>query len=177
MTDDAAAIKPRQHDVYKGWLSRYRGQTFLTLQPMETIGMLNGDPHQRFFITVKIKLDANRLTATALNADFKHGVKDAAAAKALERHDRRQPRRRQTAGPIDHRGTVDGRADEGPGTAGGCVPGSGGHSHAGTLAGMTRKLLLAFVLVLFNTTPSLAFDWRRGCPAAQGISPTVLAGS
>jgi len=84
MTDDAAAIKPRQRDVYKGWLTEIKGQTFLTLQPMETVGMLNGDPHQRFFITVKIKLDANGLTATALNADFKP-VKDAATAEALER--------------------------------------------------------------------------------------------
>jgi hypothetical protein len=78
------AIKPRQRDVYKGWLTDVKGQTFLTLQPMETVGMLNGDPHQRFFITVKVKVDANGLTATALNADFKP-VKDAATAEALER--------------------------------------------------------------------------------------------
>jgi hypothetical protein len=84
VTDDATVLKPRQRDVYKGWLTDIKGNTFLTLQPIETAGTINGDPRQRYFITVKVKIDANGLTATALNADFKP-VKEAATAEALER--------------------------------------------------------------------------------------------
>src|SRR2546421_1626782 len=42
--------KPRERDLYKAWLTDIKGQTFMTLQPIETVGMVNGDARQTYFI-------------------------------------------------------------------------------------------------------------------------------
>jgi hypothetical protein len=76
--------KPRERDLYKAWLTDIKGQTFMTLQPTETVGMVNGDARQRYFIVAKVKIDGMTLTATALDPEFKK-LKEVPNREALER--------------------------------------------------------------------------------------------
>jgi hypothetical protein len=78
------ATKPRERDLYKAWLTDIKGQTFMTLQPIETVGMVNGDARQAYFIVAKVKIEGMSLTAMALDPEFKK-LKDAANREALER--------------------------------------------------------------------------------------------
>jgi hypothetical protein len=76
-------IKPRERNVFKGWLTELKGQTFLTLQPIETTGMLNGDSRQAYYIVARVKLEGTTLTAMALDPEFKK-LKEARDRDALE---------------------------------------------------------------------------------------------
>lgn len=77
-------IRPRERNVFKGWLTDLKGQTFLTLQPIETAGMLNGDSRQAYYITTRVKLEGTTLTAMALDPEFKK-LKEARDRDALEK--------------------------------------------------------------------------------------------
>jgi hypothetical protein len=76
--------KPRERDIYKAWLTDIKGQTFMTLQPIETVGMVNGDARQSYFIVARVKIDGTTLTAMALDPEFKK-LKEAPNREALER--------------------------------------------------------------------------------------------
>jgi hypothetical protein len=64
-------VKPRERNIFKGWLTEIKGQTFLTLQPIETTGMLNGDSRPAYYIVTRVKLEGATLTAMALDPEFK----------------------------------------------------------------------------------------------------------
>lgn len=70
-TGDGTAIAPRERNVFKAWLTDVAGQTFLTMQPIETIGTVNGDDRKTTYLVARIKLDGATLTATAIQPDFK----------------------------------------------------------------------------------------------------------
>jgi hypothetical protein len=76
--------KPRERDLYKAWLTDVKGQTFLTLQPIETIGMVNGDTRKPYFLIAKVKIDGITLTAMALDPEFKK-LNGVTTREALER--------------------------------------------------------------------------------------------
>jgi len=78
------AIRPRERNIYKGWLTELKGQTFLTLQPIESTGMLNGDSRQAYYIVARVKLEGTTLTAMALDPEFKK-LKEARDRDALEK--------------------------------------------------------------------------------------------
>jgi hypothetical protein len=75
--------RPRERTVYKAWLTDVKGQTFLTLQPIETTGSLNGDAREKYFIVAKVKVEGNKMTASGIDTNFP-GLKDAATSAALE---------------------------------------------------------------------------------------------
>ena len=77
-------IRPRERNVYKGWLTELKGQTFLTMQPIESTGMLNGDTRQAYYIVARVKLQGTTLTAMALDPEFKK-LKEARDREALEK--------------------------------------------------------------------------------------------
>ena len=78
------STKPRARDIYKGWLTEVKGQTFMTLQPVETTGMVNGDARQSYYLVARVKIEGPTLTAMALDPEFKK-LKDAPDREALER--------------------------------------------------------------------------------------------
>ena len=80
---DTGTLQPRSRYVYKAWLTDIKGQTFLTMQPADLVGMMNGDERPKYYIVAKVKLDGVTLTAMGLNAEFPK-VKEAATAAALE---------------------------------------------------------------------------------------------
>ena len=82
--DDPATTKPKARDVYKGWLTEVKGQTFLTMQPIETLGMVNGDPRQSYYIVTKVKLDGATMTATPVSNEYEK-IRDVKSAAALEK--------------------------------------------------------------------------------------------
>jgi hypothetical protein len=78
------STKPRARDIYKAWLTEVKGQTFMTLQPVETTGMVNGDARQSYYLVARVKIEGPTLTAMALDPEFKK-LKDAPDRTALER--------------------------------------------------------------------------------------------
>jgi hypothetical protein len=76
--------QPRMRVVYKGWLTKVKGQTFLTMEPVETIGAVNGDDRAKVYMVLKVVLEGNTLTASQIDPEFK-GVKDLKTSEALER--------------------------------------------------------------------------------------------
>jgi hypothetical protein len=83
-TGDGTAITPRSRNVFKGWLTDVAGQTFLTMQPIETMGTVNGDDRQPTYLVVRIKLDGATLTASGIQPDFKP-IQDAKTSADLEK--------------------------------------------------------------------------------------------
>jgi hypothetical protein len=77
-------VRPRERNVFKGWLTEIKGQTFLTLQPIETTGMLNGDSRQAYYINTRVKIEGATLTAMALDPEFKK-LKESRDRDALEK--------------------------------------------------------------------------------------------
>lgn len=75
--------RPRERNVYKAWLTAVKGQTFLTMQPIEMVGIVNGDARQRYFIVAKVKVEGSTMTASGIDGNFP-GLKDAATPGALE---------------------------------------------------------------------------------------------
>jgi hypothetical protein len=80
---DTGTLQPRSRYVYKGWLTDIKGQTFLTMQPADLVGMMNGDERPKYYIVAKVKLEGTTLTALGLNTDFPK-LKEAATSAALE---------------------------------------------------------------------------------------------
>ena len=78
------STKPRARDIFKAWLTEVKGQTFMTLQPVETTGMVNGDSRQSYYLIARVKIEGPTLTAMALDPEFKK-LKDAPDRDALER--------------------------------------------------------------------------------------------
>ena len=78
------STKPRERNIYKAWLTDVKGQTFITMQPVELTGAMNGDARQPYYLIAKVKLDGTTLTATALEPDFKK-LKDVTTRAALEK--------------------------------------------------------------------------------------------
>ncbi len=82
--DDPAATKPRARDVYKAWLTEVKGQSFLTLQPIETLGMVNGDTRQPYYLVARVKIEGTTLTAMAVSGDYEK-IKGVQTTAALEK--------------------------------------------------------------------------------------------
>lgn len=75
---------PRSRSVFKGWLTTVKGQTFLTMQFIETMGTVNGDTRPPSYMVMRIKVQGTQLTATPLDPQFKP-VADAKTPADLER--------------------------------------------------------------------------------------------
>jgi hypothetical protein len=69
--DTGQTIAPKSRDVFKAWLADIKGQTFLTMQPIDTIGTVNGDDRQPSYIVARIKLEGTTLTIDAVDPQFK----------------------------------------------------------------------------------------------------------
>ena len=81
--DTGQAIAPKSRDVFKAWLADIKGQTFLTMQPIDTIGTVNGDDRQPYYIVSRIRLEGTTLTAQAIDPEFKP-LKDVKTQADLE---------------------------------------------------------------------------------------------
>jgi hypothetical protein len=77
-------IAPKSRSLFKGWLTTVKGQTFLTMQFIETIGTVNGDPRPPTYMVMRVKIQGTQLTATPLDPQFKP-VADAKTPADLER--------------------------------------------------------------------------------------------
>ncbi|HEY7115365.1 MAG TPA: hypothetical protein VH475_02200 [Tepidisphaeraceae bacterium] len=77
------ATRPRERTVFKAWLTDIDGQTFLTLQPIESVGTVNGDERKPAYLIGRIKFDGQTMTVAAINMEFAK-VKEATSAKELE---------------------------------------------------------------------------------------------
>jgi hypothetical protein len=82
--DTGQAIAPRERNVFKAWLTDIKGQTFLTMQPIDTIGTVNGDERQPYYLVSRIKLEGTTLTAEAIDPQFKP-LQDVKTSAELER--------------------------------------------------------------------------------------------
>ena len=82
--DAGQTIAPKSRDVFKAWLADIKGQTFLTMQPIDTIGTVNGDDRQPYYIVSRIRLEGTTLTAEAIDPEFKP-LKDVKTQADLER--------------------------------------------------------------------------------------------
>jgi hypothetical protein len=80
---DTGTLQPRSRYVYKAWLTDIKGQTFLTMQPADLVGMMNGDQRPKYYIVAKVKLEGTTLTAQGLNTEFPK-LKFVATSAALE---------------------------------------------------------------------------------------------
>jgi hypothetical protein len=69
------SMAPRERGVFKAWLTDVKGTTFMTLQPIETIGMVNGDSRTPYFLVVKVALEGTTMTAQALDPQYKGLIK------------------------------------------------------------------------------------------------------
>jgi hypothetical protein len=83
-TGDGTAIAPRSRNVFKGWLTDVAGESFLTMQPIDTMGTVNGDDRKPSYLVVRIKFDGATLTASGIQPDFKP-IQDAKTSAELEK--------------------------------------------------------------------------------------------
>lgn len=81
---DDGATRPRERDVYKAWLTDVKGTTFMTLQPIDVIGSVNGDSRASYYIVAKVVLSGTTLTATSLDPEYKD-LKNCKTREALEK--------------------------------------------------------------------------------------------
>lgn len=82
-TGEAAAPSPSRRSVYKAWLHEVKGQTFMTLQPIEQLVTLPGEQARKQFLIAKMTFDRDQLTATGLDGGYAK-FKDVATPTALE---------------------------------------------------------------------------------------------
>lgn len=75
------AVKPAQRDIYKGWLTSVKGETFLTLAPMESVGALPGATPPKYLVA-KVKIEGDALTAFGIDPEYKK-LKDVGTPTAL----------------------------------------------------------------------------------------------
>jgi hypothetical protein len=76
--------QPREHNLYKAWLTKVKGETFITMQPAETLALFPNEKAQKYYIVAKLKLEEGKLKGTGINGNFP-AVKEAGTATALER--------------------------------------------------------------------------------------------
>lgn len=55
---------------FKGWLAEVKGETFLNLQPVETLALFPGEKRDTVYVIAKLKLEGDRLTATGLDPGY-----------------------------------------------------------------------------------------------------------
>ncbi|HEY7115364.1 MAG TPA: hypothetical protein VH475_02195 [Tepidisphaeraceae bacterium] len=82
--NDDGTTRPRSRSVFKAWLTEVEGRTFMTLQPIELVGVLNGDDRHPMYLIARLTLDGQTLTAAPIDPDFKK-LKDITTSKELER--------------------------------------------------------------------------------------------
>jgi hypothetical protein len=78
------ATAPKSRSVFKAWLTEVKGQRFMTLQAIDTIGVVNGDTRPPTYLVMRLTIEGTRLTAAAINPQFK-AVSEAKTAGELER--------------------------------------------------------------------------------------------
>lgn len=60
-----------EHSVLKGWLTEVGGETFLTLQSMESLAEVPGAAEdEKIYLICRLMLDGDRLVATSLNPSY-----------------------------------------------------------------------------------------------------------
>jgi hypothetical protein len=75
---------PKSRSLYKAWLTKVKGETFITMQPVETLATLPTErPQPKYFIVAKLRLEEGKLKAWGVDGNFK-AVKEAGTATALE---------------------------------------------------------------------------------------------
>lgn len=77
------AVKPLGRDIYKSWLTKVRGETFLTMAPLEGVGALPGAKPTKYLVA-KVKIEGDTLTAYGIDPEYKK-LKDVATPTALEK--------------------------------------------------------------------------------------------
>jgi hypothetical protein len=80
---DGGTVKPVQRDMYKGWLTTVKGETFLTLAPMEAVGALPGSTPAKYLVA-KVKIEGDTLTALGIDPEYKK-LKDVGTPTALQK--------------------------------------------------------------------------------------------
>lgn len=76
--------QPRARNLYKAWLTKVKGETFITMQPAETLGFFaNEKPQPRYYLVSKLKLEEGQLKATGVNGGYLP-LKDVPTPAALE---------------------------------------------------------------------------------------------
>jgi hypothetical protein len=81
---DDNTTQPRSRSVYKAWLTTLNGQTILTMQPIEIVGVVNGDERPKVYLISRITFENDTLTAAPLDPEFKN-LKDVKTPEALEK--------------------------------------------------------------------------------------------
>jgi hypothetical protein len=81
---EGAAIRPVRRTTFKGWLTAIKGETFLTLAPLDTVSLLPGERRQKSFVVARVKIEGDLMTARGIDPDFKK-LKDVGTASELER--------------------------------------------------------------------------------------------
>jgi hypothetical protein len=80
----AAAIRPVRRNTFKAWLTPIKGQTFLTMAPLETVSLLPGERRQKSFVVARVRIEGDLLTARGVDPEFKK-LKEVGTASELER--------------------------------------------------------------------------------------------
>src|SRR5436190_19605251 len=68
---EGAAIRPTRRSAFKAWLTAIKGETFLTMAPLETASLLPGERRQRSFLVARVKIEGDLLTARGIEPEFK----------------------------------------------------------------------------------------------------------
>lgn len=76
--------KVNDRNFFKGWLAEVKGETFLNLQPVETLASLPGEKRDTVYLVAKLKLEGERLTATGLDPSYER-FKGLKSSDELER--------------------------------------------------------------------------------------------
>lgn len=77
------SVTPRARDIYKAWLTAVKGETFLTMAPLEGVGALPGSTPTKYLVA-KVKIEGDTLTAYGIDPEYKK-LKDVATPTALEK--------------------------------------------------------------------------------------------
>lgn len=75
--------RPKWHGAYKAWLTKVKGETFITMQPAETLAALPGEKLEKHYLIAKLKLEEGKLKATGIDGGYK-AAKEAGTPTALE---------------------------------------------------------------------------------------------
>jgi hypothetical protein len=78
------AIKPLSREMLKGWLTTVKGETFLTMESLQTVGSIPGETRQKYFIVARIKIEGDVITATGIDPEYAK-LKEIGTSTALER--------------------------------------------------------------------------------------------
>jgi hypothetical protein len=81
---EGQAIRPVRRSTFKGWLATVKGQTFLTLAPLEVVSILPGERRQKTFVVAQVEIEAGLLTARGIDPGYKD-FKNIGTASEFER--------------------------------------------------------------------------------------------